>query len=193
MKEIADSSFMEIFGATNAVDSIGGRLLQLWNPDVPDVAVLDDPLHDFRKSAGAADSFCKQLESDALTAELIGPCFDAAGEILSPSAQKTIGGNPHQPEPDLSGLFDNVHIDFGKFAQDVGKYYDRGAALAKKEPRRRRELREIVDSTLGQFVVDHAPNRLEIPELKRDIDTCFGRITDNMYALTHQMLMEVEA
>jgi hypothetical protein len=188
--ENPDSLFMEMFDATSVADSVGevpsGKA-------VPDVAVLDDPLHDFRKSAGAADSLCRQLESDALTAELIGPCFDAAGEILSPSAQKTIGGNPHQPEPDFSKLFDNVHIDFGKFAQDIGKYYDQGAALAKKEPRRRRELREIVDSTLGQFVVDHAPNRLADPIYKADTDACFGRIVDSMYKITHQMLMEAEA
>lgn len=190
--ENPDSIFMELFdGSTSVRDSVGGVASRKPIPD--GVPVLDDPLHDFRKSDGAADSLCRQLESDSLISELIGPCFDAAGLVLSESAQKTIGGNPSQNEPDFSKLFDNVHIDFGKFAQDIGKYYDRGAALAKKEPRRRRELRELVEDHLGSFIVRHAPNRLADPIYKADTAACFGRIVDSMYKITHQMLMEAEA
>ncbi len=190
--ENPDSIFMELFdGSTSVRDSVGGVASRKPVPD--GVPVLDDPLVDFRKSDGAADSLCRQLESDALNAELIGPCFDAAGEILSPSAQKTIGGNPHQPEPDFSKLFQGVEIDFGKFVKDIGFYADRSASLQKKEPRRRRELREIVDSTLGQFVVDCAPNRLADPIYKADTDACFGRVVDSMYKILHSTLMEVEA
>jgi hypothetical protein len=192
--ENLDSIFAELFdGATSVRDSVGGIASR---KPVPDVAVLDDPLQDFQKSTGAADSLCKQLESDALISELMGDTYDLAGEIFTPSTLEIIGRNrnPSRTEPEFSKLFDawKPEIDFGKFVKDIGFYADRSASLQKQEPRRRRELREIVDSTLGQFVVNHAPERLADPIYKADTDACFGRIVDSMYKITHQMLMGAE-
>lgn len=132
--------FAEFFnGSTSVADSVGGVASRKPVPD--GVPVLDDPLHDFRKSDGAADSLCRQLESDSLISELIGPCFDSAGLVFSESVQKTIGGNPSS-EPDLNQLFSGVTVDYSKFVRDVEN------SLQKTEKEKGRSVKaEMPDGT----------------------------------------------
>jgi hypothetical protein len=174
--ENPDSLFMEMFDATSVADSVGEVPS---SKVVPPVAVLDDVTHDFRKSDGAADDLCKQLESDALTAELIGPVFDLSGEILSPSAQSLVDESARLAAlPDLTNLIKDTA---------------RSAELDKSEPRRKREISEIVHSTLGQYIADHHPNRISDPISKADIDECFDRITNSAAQFVRGALMEEAA
>jgi hypothetical protein len=130
------SYFLEIFG--NDLDAIAPEIHARRVPEIP---VIDTPPELRKHSDGSARSMCRDLESRAVI-DLLCPLPEP--DVEASRILKTFE-DAIQPDP-----------DFIKNVMALGsERLARKARIAGGAPRRKRELREIVDQHIGGYIADH--------------------------------------
>jgi hypothetical protein len=152
------SLYLEIFGG-DGLDEITHQ------KPVPAVPCLDDPLHDFRKSAGAADATVRQIETDALIDQLA----PIPLEVLAERDAERFSPSP-VPEPGL---------DFVKHVLGLGNArLQRKEAIVANDSRRSREISQIVDDWADDY--DFASDAMR---------SALDRIKQGMAQLTNELVL----
>ena len=161
------SLYLEIFGG-DGLDEITHQ------KPVPAVPCLDDPLHDFRKSAGAADATMRQIETDALIDQLA----PIPLEVLAERDAERFSPSP-VPEPGL---------DFVKHVLGLGAdRLQRRAEIAAGARQRSDDLRELAADSLSDLLPRNDPAQVA------DCNHWLDHFAESAEKVCSQVLLEVAA